>query len=62
MWPLQRLLALIVSQAPATWWPLLLYLISNLVVALAVGVVLLRRAVTVFGTFGGVPLSPSAWC
>jgi hypothetical protein len=48
-WPLQRLLALAIGALPATWWPVALYLVACLGVALVAAVPLLPRARELFG-------------
>lgn len=49
MWPVQRVLALIIGLFDATRWPLLTYTTACLLVAASAGVLLQRRARQLFG-------------
>lgn len=51
LWVLQRLVASVLGQFPATWWPALLYVVSCLGAALAIAVVLSERARPLLGRF-----------
>lgn len=68
LWPLQRLMAGVVTLLPTSWWAVSLYLLTCVVAASAIGVVLQRRAVPVLGGWGwriaiavALALLPAVW-
>ena len=68
LWPFQRAIAGFVTLLPTSWWAVSVYVLSCLLAAIAIGVVLQRRAASVFGGWGwrigiaiALALLPAVW-